>query len=532
MTKEELIEYFIEQLGDNKILGRFMTIGQIREKLNNMIIEVTYDKELGNFSASWHQESDGRGVINFDISKIPWGEEENNIVHELLHTLTSSSNSINATNYKKCGIHLTCESWDFRDNWNRAINEGITDTLTEQITGKNHRGYYEEKSFYKILSVIIGEDNMLKTFFADIEQTDCKTRSDFERKAKDIFKEDLLRKYGLEFGTEINYDVKKILLLTDQLNILNSKNSIYGLNSDGEKIQSETKQEIYDTLLNVLEKIVDRELDINKKCDLFRVISYHYNRDTYASSLKAFFNNNNMNYGQRMEILEKIREKGYKGNVPYEVIKETLFDLPEVLDMDPELKLEKYFYLNNLDYRDSEQCNTIYELYVKAGKIKEDIFCKKNVFKNCMYSCVTMHDIDTRLTDIKYQDIGNVYRICGEDAPAVGTFYNYEGKEIKPLDLRFDPLNDDNITYSWDIIRLSKIIPKEKVELIEEQLKDKFKQYQIQDQEENIKYRSKIEIIGNIFRLRYSPEWSSEGKGIEEFFEIDDNGQFKLIPMR
>lgn len=42
MTKEELIEYFIEQLGDNEILGQVMSIEQIREKLGYIVKDVTY----------------------------------------------------------------------------------------------------------------------------------------------------------------------------------------------------------------------------------------------------------------------------------------------------------------------------------------------------------------------------------------------------------------------------------------------------------------------------------------------------------
>ena len=42
MTKEELIEYFIEQLGDNHVLGKYLTIEQIRERLNENINEVVY----------------------------------------------------------------------------------------------------------------------------------------------------------------------------------------------------------------------------------------------------------------------------------------------------------------------------------------------------------------------------------------------------------------------------------------------------------------------------------------------------------
>lgn len=44
-NKEELIEYFIEQLGDNRFLGKIMSVDQIREKLNSTIKEVVYDNK-------------------------------------------------------------------------------------------------------------------------------------------------------------------------------------------------------------------------------------------------------------------------------------------------------------------------------------------------------------------------------------------------------------------------------------------------------------------------------------------------------
>ena len=90
MTKEELIEYFIEQLGDNEILGQFITIEQIREKLKTVIRDVTYIAETENAEAHWEIESDGRGTINFDLEKILPEYERLTIVHELLHVLSTS----------------------------------------------------------------------------------------------------------------------------------------------------------------------------------------------------------------------------------------------------------------------------------------------------------------------------------------------------------------------------------------------------------------------------------------------------------
>ena len=90
MTKEELIEYFIEQLGDNEILGQFINIEQIREKLQGVIRNVTYNAETEDAVAHWEIESDGRGIVNFDLEKILPEYEKLTMVNELLHALYTS----------------------------------------------------------------------------------------------------------------------------------------------------------------------------------------------------------------------------------------------------------------------------------------------------------------------------------------------------------------------------------------------------------------------------------------------------------
>ena len=94
MTKEELIEYFIEQLGDNKILGQVMTIEQIREKLNAVIKDVSYADDIKIFDASWKLQQDGTGIVNFDINKIAKDQERRIIVHELLHALSKRKKKV------------------------------------------------------------------------------------------------------------------------------------------------------------------------------------------------------------------------------------------------------------------------------------------------------------------------------------------------------------------------------------------------------------------------------------------------------
>ena len=149
-----------------------------------------------------------------------------------------------------------------------------------------------------------------------------------------------------------------------------------------------------------------------------------------------------------------------------------------------------------------------------------------------MHECQTMQDIDDRLNNVKYQKVGEFYRICGEYSPVVGTLYNQNGEKVEPSGLRFDPLKEEHVSRSLDIMKLEKIIPREQIEIVEEQFRDKFKEYETQCQDENEEYRSRIAMIGNIFVLQYYPRTKIEGKRIEEFFEIDENGQIKPIELR
>ena len=179
MNKKELIECFIEQLGDNEILGKVMSIEQIREKLNNIVKDVTYKDKPGNFSGECSIDKNGKVIINFDTRRISYLEKNVTIVHELLHALSTRSMSVkNYPGYQEikeenCGIHLV-ESRYFPDGGrmgigrNYAINEGMTDALAERITGNFHNGYNTEKDIYKIVGIIIGEDNMLKNIFLNM----------------------------------------------------------------------------------------------------------------------------------------------------------------------------------------------------------------------------------------------------------------------------------------------------------------------------------------------------------------------------
>lgn len=533
MTKEELIEYFIELLGDNEILGKVMSIEQIREKLNNTIKKVTYDSEKNINGAgacgSWNSSSK---TLNLDFERI--GEKKALvIVHELLHVLTDSEVNNNNSRFNKSGFSLIITgSIDF----NRAINEGMTDALAEQITGLRNDGYNEEKRLYGILSDIIGQKEMLKQYCCDIDETYGSSINDFEEKARNIFREDIIKKYGLELGEWINNNVKRVLFLSDKLCNLDFEERNYGLNSSKKRLYREIKQEIDDTLLNIFERVINNEHDIIKKVDMLSNVNSYFSGDKYKEVFNnVIFNNinlDNLGYTERIELFQRIKQKGLGAYIPKKIVVETLFGLPEADTIDAESKLKQYFDLKGPDFYDIEDCNRVYELYASSGKIEEKFFDKRKIFnENILLGCYGMESINLRLTEIKYQKVGDYYRTCGEYISEIGTFYDKNGDKVEPINLQFNALNDENVTAEMDIVSLSKIIPEGKIKLIEEQLKDKFKQYQIEFQEENIEYCSRIECVGNMLSLGYCPK-DKNGKEHREFYSIDTNGELQQIEIR
>lgn len=267
MNKSELIEFFIELLGDNEILGQIMSIEQIRAKLQLVIKDVKYDPipNSKNIPACWNSSN---GIVNLDYAELntmPIGLQEHVIVHELLHALSTSYISHrkeDGTEYKiyKVGIHHFSPT-DGADI-NRSINEGITDILAELITNEKNNGYKDEKDISKILSVIIGEQNILRKYFEDIDIEKFNT----PYQAKSIFIPDIIENYGRQFGGRHLIDpVTKVLSLADNM----KSEEIFGpFNKDEKEMQAEIKHEIYYTLSYMLEKIIDNEPDISKKADI------------------------------------------------------------------------------------------------------------------------------------------------------------------------------------------------------------------------------------------------------------------------
>ena len=153
MSKEQLIEWFVENYGSHPLLAQFISVEEIRQRLNENIKEVTYEPEqIENRNGSYNGE---QGKINTDLQKFA---TKDTFVHEILHALTYSKSE-----YSKTGLYIAKEaSSPFEDakGWSFLNNEGITDWLAEELTGIKNRGYDREKTTVNILFGLIGKETV------------------------------------------------------------------------------------------------------------------------------------------------------------------------------------------------------------------------------------------------------------------------------------------------------------------------------------------------------------------------------------
>lgn len=533
MNKKELIERFIELLGNNEILGKVMSIKQIREKLNNIVEVVTYKDEPGNFSGECLIDKNGKVIINFDTRKISYLEENVTIVHELLHALSTRSMSIkNYPGYQEikeenCGIHLT-ESRYFPDGdkmgsgRNYAINEGMTDTLAERITGDFHNGYNTEKDIYEIVAIIVGEDNMLKKYFSEHV---------YERNLN-IFEEDMIEKYGINLGNKVNDDLKKVFSLSDQLLDVDRIDFMQGLNKEGKELQGKTKYEIYATLEKIISMIIEHETDAMMRIQDILEPAFKTSLREQVSNriLGDLIRNNEFNFETKLAFLEYVSQ-AKNSIIPKNIVDNMLFELDDSNNISAEDKLRYFLKFDNTRYsfKSYERpYDKLYDLYVQSGKISEDKFSKRDIFKR--YADISNNEdkILLRMNDIKYRKIGEYYELCGDFEPAMGQVYDSQGKHIKSERIRrYRKLDDeelDELFFDGDSAEKVNELHK-KIDKIFENIETNCKT----DEE----YISSIVVSGNMLKLLYQPiKIFSEGKKYCEYYVVDENGMLLQLEPR
>jgi len=520
-NKEELIKYFMELLNKNNVLENIMTNEEIENKLNNLIKNVTYEKEEGAFSGSWYIDKDGRGTVNFDPSQIRTeNDEANNVVHELLHVLSTNTNMLEINNdvevrRVQCGLHISkmkyyndgSKSSDYSSLV--AINEGMTDSLAEQITGVWHNGYDVQKDIYKLFCIFVEQEKILNKAF--------KTKITIAEELRGIFKEDLISKYGENLGNELNTNIEKIFYLADDFLNLERKEDIYGLNENGKKLKDSTHDKIYDILYSMIENIINNEPDVIKKFSIIkqamRTTLYSKVRDDMLyPKLDKILNDDTLGYNEKTELFEK-----FPISIPDDITQRVLFKMPESDNLTSMQKLKKYvnFMGRNANKR------VIYKLLVESGKISEEKFPKGSFFVKGYKSCSSFDELENILDGIKYNQIGNYYELDGE-------LINEEGQKCDFDDIFFEPFTEPRIMDYSDRRHL-KILNEDddKFQFLSNQIKDIFKEYKVIDNHRE--HRNVfIDIFDNILKLRYDSYDVNVGT-IREYFKLNPDGTIEKV---
>lgn len=557
MTKEELIEFFIEQLGDNEILGKVMSIEQIREKFNYIIKDVTYNDEPGNCCGQWITDRDGKGTVNFDLKKIPWNQENVIIVHELLHAVSTSIiakyNFDNQEQIKaKCGALKTSTIYEMGRYTSRgvfqAINEGMTDTLAELITGKQHDGYTTEKDVYRILAIIIGQDTMLKKYFSDdveqrilgedpIKEELIKKYGEEtgERKytflrggefytedlMKNTFEKDFEKRYGKTLGEILFDDFKKVSGLSDQLLDLDRKDAIYGLNENGKTIHSKAKTELYTTLENMIENIIEHEPDITKKIDniFIPLLKTSIGQHFYTRILNQLAGHEELEFEQKIELFKKIKAVGNRLSIKTE--DEFILTTFSSTAITAEEKINHYWTIRNII---TERCSEqMYEWYVECGLIKESEAPKSKIFMELFNSAHTAYDkvcIEEVLLDTKYQKVGKSYLVS--DSLCDLFLINEYSEIVKPNSLGYSISKDGFFElHSWDLPKNLK--EKEQREKLTEQIA------RIYQENAELDINTNFETYDNILVAEATDNNKSKRR---KLYEIQPDGTLKEIEPR
>lgn len=519
-NKEELIEYFIELLNENNLLENIMTNEQIRDKLNYLIKDVTYNSEIGKSGGSWTTERDGKGIVNFDKNNILGDSEKELIVHELLHVLSTTviflkDDDVRTRIKEKCGLLISNISYYKNGDIgcyarNTAINEGLIDSLAEQISGVKSGGYNTEKDIYKILSIIIGQDCMLrKAFIQNVT---------INQEPLELFKEDIIDRYGENLGAELNEEVKRIFTLSDALLDWDRNDNIHGLNEDSKRIQAETREEVYDTLYSMIKKVIENEPDIIKKIDIIKqcretTLNKKVHENLLNETLDNFLNDNTLEYNEKIEIFEKIQM-----DIPERIMGKLLFELPESDNLTAQYKLEKYINGVNSNQRDVE---VIYRLLVESGKISEEKLSKKSMFSADHLQWLDYKELEEKLEEIKYSRIGNYYEFNGN-------LYDSKGEGIYDIEtLIFDPIEDDEIP-GFEREVFSGILEYDKCDILGNNLKAIFENYKKSIENPKRAYHNQVMLKDNILQLKYY-SYARDDKRIVEYFKIKPDGTVEKI---
>ena len=444
MNKEQLIEWFIENYGSHPLLAQFISVTEIRKRLDENIKEVTYEPEqIENRNGSYNGE---QGKINIDLQKFVTKET---FVHEILHALTYSKSE-----YSKTGLYIAKEAnspfedakgWCFLNNeeqsiyykeLGRGINEGITDWLAEELTGIKNRGYDREKTTARILFSLVGKENVLAKFF----DQECVAEVVDDFTIEKFFSNEIDKRYGVR-GGEISTIMLQLIELQDILTILGSikeeKDGKFA--EEHRKMYEIASKEILIASNDLITAALQCTKDIFQRKELLRgaVLNSNFTcmfpqTETIEKAFIEFLATKELSTEEKMEIIEVMAdERGRMDYNKFGMIEEFLFQTEETSKVPINHKI--YQYLRMAGTIDGEK------FLIETDMIKKADFSKGLIIFNFLARLDLNRSIygeieelsNLSLADVQYQRIGNHYELLIQNVDREYTYLLEEKNMIK-----------------------------------------------------------------------------------------------------
>lgn len=461
MNKEQLIEWFVENYGSHPLLAQFISVTEIRKRLNENIREVTYEPEqIENWAGGYNHEN---GIINIDFERC---NQEQTIVHEILHALTYSKGE-----YSKIGLRLTKTStkpfeeirgWSsfnneeegiFYKEIGRGINEGITDWLAEELTGIKNRGYDREKLTTNLLFGLIGKENVLEKFF----DQDCIQEVTDDFTLEELFSTEIDRRYGIR-GGEISTIISQLIDFQDILTILEM---VAGKNNgeiveEHRKMYDAAKKEIVTAANDLITAALECTEDVLLRKELLKIAVLNSNltcmfpqTETIQKAFIEFLANQELSTEEKMEIIETINGKDVKIRLEgFEQIANFLLHSQAISEISMSYRLYQCLQIAGKE--------NFEEFCIKEGIVNKADFSKANMINDFLMIMDLNRDIygqveglkHISLVDVQYQRIGNHYELSIQN---VDTKYTYllEGKRY---DKRGDEISNSYVLVGEEVV--------------------------------------------------------------------------------
>lgn len=532
MNKEQLIEWFVENYGSHPLLAQFISVTEIRKRLNENIREVTYEPEKEKNTAGGYNNENG--IINIDFERC---NQEQTIVHEILHALTYSKGE-----YSKIGLLIQKTSnhpfenirgWSYLNSEEesiyykeigRGISEGITDWLAEELTGIKNSGYNREKTTVNILFGLIGKETVLEKFFdQDLIQ---EVTDDFT--LEELFSTEIDRRYGIR-GGEISTIISQLIDFQDTLTIL--EKVIAGNDEEFvkeyRKMHDVAKEEIVIVANDLVTVALECTGDVLLRKELLKIAVLNSNltcmfpqTETIQKVFIEFLANQELSTEEKMEIIETINGKDVKIRLEgFEQIANFLLHSQAISEISMSYRLHQCLQIAGKE--------NFEEFCIKEGIVNKADFSKANMINDFLKIMDLNRDIygqveglkHISLVDVQYQRIGNHYELSIQN---VDTKYTYllEGRRY---DKRGDEISNSYVLVGeeGEITCWGKGMETSQWKRIEEQVG------RIQTQR-NESLES-VEIIGEDITMRFvTQDENGKSQTSREYYIIGEDGQLEV----